>query len=169
MENVYYGSTLASEIREGLKERVDKLIAQEKRIPCLAVILVGNNPASLSYVKGKEKACASVGIVSKHFHLEEDASQEEVEELIEKCNEDAEVDGILVQLPLPNHLDETSALLKIDPKKDVDGLHPLNVGNLYSGQPGFIPCTPLGVMELLKYMNCEIDGKKAVVIMKTQQ
>lgn len=164
MENVYYGSTLAESIRGNLKERVDVLIKEGKRVPCLAVILVGNNPASLSYVKGKEKACASVGILSKHYHLEEDASQEEVEALIRQCNEDEEVDGILVQLPLPSHLNEKEALLKIDPRKDVDGLHPLNVGNLFSGQPSFIPCTPLGVMELLKYMNCEIDGKKAVVI-----
>ena len=164
MENVYYGSTLAESIRGTLKERVDVLIKEGKRVPCLAVILVGNNPASLSYVKGKEKACASVGILSKHYHLEEDASQEEVEALIRQCNEDEEVDGILVQLPLPSHLNEKEALLKIDPRKDVDGLHPLNVGNLFSGQPSFIPCTPLGVMELLKYMNCEIDGKKAVVI-----
>ena len=164
MENVYYGSELAKEIRGGLKEKVDVLKQEGKRIPCLAVILVGNNPASLSYVKGKEKACASVGIESKFYHLEETATQEEVEETIEQCNNDEEVDGILVQLPLPSHLNETSALLKIDPKKDVDGLHPLNVGNLYSGQPGFVPCTPLGIMELLKYMNCEIDGKTAVVI-----
>lgn len=164
MENVYYGSTLAETLRGNLKERVDVLIKEGKRVPCLAVILVGNNPASLSYVKGKEKACASVGILSKHYHLEEDASQEEVEALIRQCNEDEEVDGILVQLPLPSHLNEKEALLKIDPRKDVDGLHPLNVGNLFSGQPSFIPCTPLGVMELLKYMNCEIDGKKAVVI-----
>ena len=164
MENVYYGSTLAESIRGNLKERVDELVSEGKRVPCLAVILVGNNPASLSYVKGKEKACASVGILSKHYHLEEDASQEEVEALIRQCNEDEEVDGILVQLPLPSHLNEKEALLKIDPRKDVDGLHPLNVGNLFSGQPSFIPCTPLGVMELLKYMNCEIDGKKAVVI-----
>ena len=164
MENVYYGSTLAESIRGTLKERVDELVSEGKRVPCLAVILVGNNPASLSYVKGKEKACASVGILSKHYHLEEDASQEEVEALIRQCNEDEEVDGILVQLPLPSHLNEKEALLKIDPRKDVDGLHPLNVGNLFSGQPSFIPCTPLGVMELLKYMNCEIDGKKAVVI-----
>ncbi len=164
MEKLVYGSELSLRYKEKMKEKVDELRAKGKRIPCLAVILVGNNPASLSYVKSKEKACASVGIESKMIHLEETISQDALEQEIEACNQDDSIDGILLQLPLPQGLDENRALFKISPSKDVDGLHPLNVGKFYLGEKSFVPCTPRGCMALLEEMGCEISGKKAVVI-----
>ncbi|MBR2989983.1 MAG: bifunctional methylenetetrahydrofolate dehydrogenase/methenyltetrahydrofolate cyclohydrolase FolD [Solobacterium sp.] len=159
-----YGSEISEEIRNGLKEQIEGLKGTGRRVPCLAVILVGNNPASLSYIKGKEKACAAVGMDSRMFHLEETASRDEVIKVIEDCNKDDGIDGILVQLPLPKGLNEKEILVHIDPAKDVDGLHPVNVGKLYLGEDGFRPCTPLGIMEILKRMNCDPDGKRAVVI-----
>ncbi|MBR2726699.1 MAG: bifunctional methylenetetrahydrofolate dehydrogenase/methenyltetrahydrofolate cyclohydrolase FolD [Solobacterium sp.] len=164
MGKLIYGSEISADLRAGLKDRIDGLKAEGKRLPCLAVILVGNHPASLSYIKGKEKARASVGIDSRMYHLEETASKEEVIAVIEECNQDAGVDGILVQLPLPKGLNEKEILACIDPDKDVDGLHPVNVGRLYLGEDGFRPCTPLGVMEILQRMGCDPDRKRAVVI-----
>lgn len=164
MEKLVYGSELSLRYKEKMREKVDALRSNAKRIPCLAVILVGNNPASLSYVKSKEKACASVGIESKMIHLEESICQEALEKEIEACNQDDSIDGILLQLPLPQGLDENRALFKISPSKDVDGLHPLNVGKFYLGEKSFVPCTPRGCMALLQEMGCEISGKKAVVI-----
>ncbi len=161
---IVYGSELSLERKGILKEKVEALVSTGKRIPCLAVILVGNNPASLSYVKGKEKGCAQVGMTSRFFHLEEDASQEELEKVIIQCNEDPEIDGILVQLPLPKGLDEKKAIDTISPDKDVDGLHRINVGRMYLKEKGFIPCTPKGIMALLEKMGCEIDGKRAAVV-----
>ena len=164
MSNIVYGSELAQERREQLKQQIELLKSQNKRIPCLAVILCGDNPASLSYVKGKEKACAAIGMENIFIPLPATVSQKELENTIKKCNEDTSIDGILVQLPLPNGLDENKAILAIDPEKDVDGLHPMNVGRLYLNEPGFIPCTPLGVMALLEKMGCSISGKKTVVL-----
>ena len=168
MGRVVYGSELAEKLRATMKEKIEGYQKTQERVPCLAVILVGNNPASLSYVKGKEKACEAVGIQSQFFHFEETISQEELEECIKACNENVEIDGILLQLPLPKGFDETHALSLISPEKDVDGLHPMNVGRLYLGQEGFVPCTPLGIMELLKEMGCTIEGKSAVVIGRSQ-
>ena len=164
MGELVYGSELSKELRAEMKLTVDQYRQKGMRIPCLAVILVGDNPASLSYVRGKEKAVASIGMESRFFHLPEDASQEDVEKVIAQCNEDDTIDAVLLQLPLPAGLDETHALNTIDPDKDADGLHVINVGRLYSGQKGFVPCTPAGIMELLKKMNCSISGKRAVVI-----
>ncbi len=164
MGTVIYGSELSRELREEMKREVDSIRRTGGRIPRLDVILVGEDPASLSYVRGKNKACESIGIKNVQHHLSANASQEEVESAIEACNQDPNVDGILLQLPLPKGLDAAQAVRKIDPMKDVDGLHPYNTGKFYTGQPGFIPCTPLGVMELLKKMECDIDGKRAVVI-----
>lgn len=164
MGRIVYGSELAERLRADMKVKIDALKEEGKRVPCLAVILVGNHPASLSYVKGKEKACEMVGIESRFFHLEESISQDELETVIQSCNQDSGIDGILLQLPLPDMFDENHALLTIDPEKDVDGLHPLNVGRLYLGEESFEPCTPRGIMELLKEMDCQIEGKQAVVI-----
>ena len=135
-----------------------------KRMPCLAVIMVGDHPASLSYIRAKEKACKEVGILSRTYVLDKAISQQELEEVISACNEEEEIDGILLQLPLPSMLDEEHALAIIDPRKDVDGLHPENIARLYLKKPGFIPCTPSGIMALLEYMHCDLDGRHAVVL-----
>ena len=164
MGTVIYGSEVSAELRQKIADRIKQLREDGKRIPCLAVILVGNNPASLSYVTGKAKACASVGMKNREIHLPETTGMEELKRVIQEQNDDPEVDGILLQLPLPNGLLETEAILTIDPKKDVDGLHPLSIGNFYLNEPGFVPCTPLGIMELLERMNCQIEGMRAVVI-----
>ncbi len=164
MGKVIYGSELAEELREEIRSKIIALKSEGKRVPCLAVILVGDNPASLSYVKGKGKACESVGMKSREIDLPGNVSMDELKRVIHELNDDAAVDGILLQLPLPDGLSETEALLEIRPEKDVDGLHPLNVGNFYLNRPCMIPCTPLGIMELLKKMECNPDGKRAVVI-----
>ncbi len=164
MGYLVYGSELSQVYKNEMREKIDTLRNEGKRIPCLAVILVGNNPASLSYVKSKENACANVGILSKMIHLDENIGQDALEAEIEKCNQDKTIDGILLQLPLPKGYDENSAIYKISPNKDVDGLHPLNVGKLYIGEKSFVPCTPRGCMAILKEMGCDVSGKKAVVI-----
>ncbi len=164
MGQIIYGSELSAELKAEMKCRIDALREEGRRIPCLTVILVGDNPASVSYVKGKEKACASVGIESRMITLPADISQSELESVVRKCSDDPSVDGILVQLPLPKGLDEDRVIMCIDPGKDVDGLHPMNVGNFHSGRPCFVPCTPNGVMELLKRMGCNPDGLRAVVV-----
>ena len=164
MGELVYGSELSLLYKKEMKEKIDALKASNKRVPCLAVILVGNNPASLSYIKSKEKACSSIGMDSKFIHLDEEVGQIALENEIQKCNEDDSVDGILLQLPLPKGYDENRAIFKIDASKDVDGLHPLNVGKLYLGEKGFVPCTPRGCMAILEAMHCDIVGKNAVVI-----
>lgn len=165
MADIIYGSELSSELKEEMKKEIEAHINKGLRAPRLAVILVGNNPASLSYIKGKEKACAEVGIATETIHLEETTTQEELNSLIKELSNKDDVDGILLQLPLPKGLKEDEAIACISPDKDVDGLTPINVGKLFLGESdGFSPCTPLGVMELLKKMNCEIEGKRAVVI-----
>ena len=164
MATVIYGSEAAVELRQQMKERIQKLKEDGKRIPCLGVILVGNNPASQSYVKGKTKACDSIGMLAKEVDLPADITMDTLKAEIGKMNADPGIDGILLQLPLPKGLNENEAILTIDPKKDVDGLHPLNIGNFYLNEPCFVPCTPLGVMELLRRVNCEIEGKTAVVV-----
>lgn len=164
MTEIIYGSDLSRQLRAEMKEEIQRLSAAGKRIPCLAVIVAGNETASLSYVKGKEKACRDVGIKHKLYHLPENISQSELDKIIRACSADPEVDGVLVQLPLPDALDEEEAILCIDPDKDVDGLHPMNFGSFFMNKANFVPCTPLGVMELLKQMNCDPDGKHAVVV-----
>ena len=168
MGQIVYGSELSKEKKEALKERIEGIKKQGKRLPCLAVILVGDDPASLSYVTAKEKACTEVGMLSKMYTLPGSASQQELEDTIFKCNDDDEVDGILMQLPLPKGLDEERALRLIDPSKDVDGLHPLNVARLHLNKPGFVPCTPRGIIELLRKMEVDLDGKNAVVVGRSQ-
>lgn len=161
---IIYGSELSSKIKEELKAEVETLKQQNKRLPLLSVILVGDNPASQSYVRGKEKACISVGMENRTLVLDGNISQTELLKVVQEQNEDPNVDGILVQLPLPKHLNEREVIDCIDPKKDVDGLHPYNAGCLMAGREGFVPCTPLGVMKMLEAAGLDdLAGKKAVV------
>lgn len=157
------GKSIAQSIREEIKIKTEAL--KTKGItPCLAVILVGSNPASVSYVTGKQKALAEVGMNDRSVRLPESTTEQELISLIQELNADKSVHGILVQLPLPQHIDEEKIILAIDPAKDVDGFHPVNVGNLVIGKKSFLPCTPHGIIVLLKRMNIETDGKSAVVI-----
>lgn len=157
------GKSIAQSIREEIKIKTEAL--KTKGItPCLAVILVGSNPASVSYVTGKQKALAEVGMNDRSVRLPESTTEQELISLIQELNADKSVHGILVQLPLPQHIDEEKIILAIDPAKDVDGFHPVNVGNLVIGKKTFLPCTPHGIIVLLKRMNIETDGKTAVVI-----
>ena len=157
------GKQIAAAVRAEVASKVSEL-KQKGIVPCLAVILVGENPASVSYVTGKRKALAEVGMEDKSILLPESTSQEELLSLIENLNKDDSVHGILVQLPLPKHIDEDKVIMAISPEKDVDGFHPVSVGNLMIGRPGFLPCTPHGIIVLLKKMNIETSGKHAVVI-----
>jgi len=157
------GKQVAADVRADVAKRVSEL--KEKGIaPCLAVILVGENPASVSYVTGKQKALAEVGMVDRSVHLPESTSEEDLLKLIDELNNDNTVHGILVQLPLPKHINEDKVIMAISPKKDVDGFHPVSVGNMLIGRPGFLPCTPHGVIVLLNKAGIETSGKHAVVI-----
>ena len=157
------GKQIAADVRAEVAAKVAEL--KEKGIvPCLAVILVGENPASVSYVTGKRKALAEVGMADRSIQLPETTKEEELLKLIAELNTDSSVHGILVQLPLPKHIDEDKVIMAIDPSKDVDGFHPVSVGNLMIGRPGFLPCTPHGIIVLLKKMGIETSGKHAVVI-----
>lgn len=157
------GKAIAAEVRGDVAKRVLEL-KQKGITPCLAVILVGENPASVSYVKGKQKALAEVGMLDKSLHLPESTTEQELLQIIEKLNNDNSVHGILVQLPLPKHINEEKIILAISPKKDVDGFHPMNVGNLVIGKKAFLPCTPHGIIVLLQKMKIETSGKHAVII-----
>lgn len=155
------------EISLSVKERVAEEVKDLKKNgiePCLAVILVGDDPASKVYVNNKKKACEFCGIRSLEYLLPADASQEELNSLVEKLNSDESVNGILCQLPLPTHLDEKEVLNLIKPEKDVDAFHPENVGHIMIGDFNFLPCTPAGIMEMLKYENIGLDGKNCVII-----
>lgn len=163
MAQIIDGKMIATQIKDELKEEVNKLEAQGI-FPGLAVILVGNNSASQVYVKNKKTACEYIGIKSFSYELPEETSEQELLELIDTLNHDEAVSGILVQLPLPKHMDENKVILAIDPKKDVDGFHPQNVGALCVGLSGFISCTPAGVIELLKRSHVEIAGKHCVIV-----
>lgn len=161
---IIYGSELALRYKADIREKVNKYKEEGKRIPKLGVILVGDNPASVSYVKGKRKACEDTGMAFELKELKDTVSQDELIAEIEKWNDDETVDGILVQLPLPEGIDENAVIEHIDHKKDVDGLTSYNAGKLFLGEDGFVPCTPLGVMAILKEMNVDLEGKNAVVI-----
>ena len=162
---ILYGSELAAKLHEGMKEMIEQIKASNQRIPCLSVILVGDNPASQSYVKSKANACHKIGLENRTIRLAGDISQEELEKVIQEENENPNVDGILVQLPLPEGLTEQRALLAVSPDKDVDGLHPMNAGALLLDRPGFLPCTAKGVMAILKEAGYDdLTGKKAVVM-----
>ncbi|OGU57528.1 MAG: bifunctional 5,10-methylene-tetrahydrofolate dehydrogenase/5,10-methylene-tetrahydrofolate cyclohydrolase, partial [Ignavibacteria bacterium GWF2_33_9] len=158
------GKLVAQKIREELKVKTD-LLKQEKNItPTLAVLLVGENPASKVYVGGKAKACAEIGYNSIVKEMPSETSEEEVLNIVNKWNTDDSIHGILVQLPLPKHINETKVLLAINFKKDVDGFHPENVGRLVIGLPGYLPCTPAGIVELFKHYDIHPEGKNVVVI-----
>lgn len=157
------GKAIAAQVRGEVAEKVSALKAKGIT-PCLAVILVGENPASVSYVTGKQKALAEVGMADRSLHLPESTTEEELLKIIDDLNKDTAVHGILVQLPLPEHINEEKVLLAIDPEKDVDGFHPMNVGNLVIGKKAFLPCTPHGIIVLLEKMGIETRGKHAVVI-----
>lgn len=159
-----WGNELANEVKDTIRSEVDQIKAEGKRLPVLAVVLVGDNPASQSYVQSKANACINVGMENRTITLDGNISQEELLDTVKKLNADEKVDGILVQLPLPKHLDADSVIMAIDPSKDVDGLHPVNAGNLLTGRPGFVPCTPKGIMYMLKSVGLEnLAGKRAVV------
>ncbi|HEY9634308.1 MAG TPA: bifunctional methylenetetrahydrofolate dehydrogenase/methenyltetrahydrofolate cyclohydrolase FolD [Coleofasciculaceae cyanobacterium] len=158
------GKALAQRIQTQLSEQVAQLLSTNKRPPGLAVLMVGDNPASAAYVRNKERACAQVGIASFGRHFPTNTSQAELEQTIQALNQDERVDGILVQLPLPDHLDAVSLLHQINPDKDVDGLHPCNLGRLVRGETGLRSCTPMGVMRLLREYQIDVKGKQAVVV-----
>ena len=158
------GKALSLTLEAELKLKVDALREKNARIPKLVVILVGDNPASQTYVKNKAKACERVGFLSEIIELDGSISQEIVLSTIDRLNRDETVDGILVQLPVPKHLDAKAIVHALDPNKDVDGLHPLNVAKLYENEKGFVPCTPKGIMRLLKEYQINVVGKHCVVL-----
>lgn len=163
MAQIIDGKRISQEIKDELKEKVAELKKQGIN-KCLAVIQVGDDPASSVYVRNKKKGCEYIGIESKSFELPEETTQEELIELVEKLNKDKDVNGILVQLPLPGHIDEDSVIKAISPEKDVDGFHPQSVGALCIGQKGFVSCTPAGIIQLLKRSGIEIAGKECVIV-----
>lgn len=158
------GKATSNQIKEELAEQVQALKAQGKRPPHLAAVLVGNDGASLTYVGSKVRSCQKIGFESTLIQLEDNITQDELLATIEKLNKDTSLDGFIVQLPLPKHIDEEVVLDAIDPKKDVDGFHPTNFGKMALGMETFIPATPFGIMELLKRYKLDISGKHAVVI-----
>lgn len=158
------GKDLAAELREEIKQKVAEMKQKQGKTPGLAVILVGEDPASQIYVRNKEKACEEVGMYSEVKRLPEQTTQEELLDLVRKYNEDDNIHGILVQLPLPKHIDEDEVLKAISPKKDVDGFHVENAGSLFTGLPGFVACTPKGCIKLIKKTGIDIAGKNAVVV-----
>ena len=163
MEILLNGKEVAKKIKEDLKIEVDEL--KTKGInPKLAVIMVGNNEASKVYVKNKSKACNTIGVEFEEFLLDENISEEELFSLIDRLNEDDSINGILLQAPIPKHLDQNKAFRRISPEKDVDGFNPVNVGDLSIGNDCFISCTPYGVMKILEYYNIDLEGKNAVVL-----
>lgn len=163
MAQIIDGKAISQTIKDEVKQEVEALSGQGIMVT-LAVIQVGDNPASTVYVNNKKKACAYTGIRSLSYNLPESARQEELLALIAELNERKDVNGILVQLPLPAHMNEDAVIEAIDPKKDVDGFHPQNVGALCIGKPGFVPCTPAGIIELLNRSDIEIAGKECVMI-----
>lgn len=163
MAKIIDGKKISTQIKDELKEKVKELKDAGTEV-CLAVIQVGNNPASTVYVGNKKKACEYVGIKSLAYELPEETTENELLELIESLNDREDVNGILVQLPLPSHIDEDKVIKTITPSKDVDGFHPQSVGALSIGQPGFVSCTPAGIIQLLKRSDIEIDGKECVII-----
>ncbi|MCH5334349.1 MAG: bifunctional methylenetetrahydrofolate dehydrogenase/methenyltetrahydrofolate cyclohydrolase FolD [Alistipes sp.] len=164
MATIISGKELSAELKAEMARQVAEFPAEYGRVPHLAVILVGDNPASVSYVTGKAKAAAEVGIRNTTIRRPADIAEAELLALIAELNADAAVDGILVQLPLPKHIDENKVIAAIDKSKDVDGFHPLNVASLWQKQPCVLPCTPKGIMKMLERAGVEVAGKRAVVI-----
>lgn len=163
MAKIIDGKAISATIKDELKEQVAAYKENGVEIT-LAVVKVGNDPASAVYVRNKEKACEYVGITSRTLALPEETTEEELLKVVDELNNDSAVNGILVQLPLPKHIDESKILLAIDSNKDVDGFHPVNVGKMVIGEDTFLPCTPAGIIEMLKRSDVDISGKECVVI-----
>ena len=164
MAKIINGKEVALKVREEIKDEVNKLFEKTGKRPGLAVIIVGEDPASQVYVRNKAKGCEEVGFYSEVYRLDENTQMEELLALIDKLNKDDKINGILCQLPLPKHLDETAVILAIDPDKDVDAFHPVNTGKIMIGNYSFLPCTPAGVMELIASTGVDISGKECVVV-----
>jgi methylenetetrahydrofolate dehydrogenase (NADP+)/methenyltetrahydrofolate cyclohydrolase len=158
------GTEIAKQIREELKQEVAELKAKYNLVPGLATVLVGDDPASKSYVGGKEKACHELGLYSERHDIPDNSTEDQVLSLVEQLNNDPKIHGILVQIPMPKHINEAKVLYAINPKKDVDGFHPVSLGKLMIGEPDFIPCTPHGVQQLLVRSGVKVDGAEVVVI-----
>lgn len=163
MSQIIDGKKISQEIKDELKEKVAKLKEQGTEI-ALAVIQVGEDPASSVYVRNKKRACEYIGIESVAYEIPETTTQDELLAIIDDCNKNPKINGILVQLPLPDHIDEDTVIKAIAPEKDVDGFHPQSVGAVTIGEPGFLPCTPAGIIQLLKRSGVEIEGKECVII-----
>ncbi len=164
MAQIISGKVVSAQVREELKAQTQEMIEKHGVRPGLAVIIVGDDPASKVYVNNKEKGCAEVGYYSEVYRLPAETTQEELLVLVHKLNNDEKIHGILCQLPLPKHLDENAVILAIDPEKDVDAFHPVNVGRIMIGDYKFLPCTPAGVMKLIESTGVDITGKECVVI-----
>lgn len=165
MSEVVYGSEIAKKVKANLKLKIEEIKAQGKRVPKLVVILVGDHPASISYVTGKEKACKAIGMENELITLPEATTEEDLLSLIDRLNRDDSVDGILVQLPLPKHIQEDHVIFAISPEKDVDGFHPYNVGKLMLQEETFVSCTPKGILRILETIGYDdLSGKRAVVV-----
>ncbi|MDW7799398.1 bifunctional methylenetetrahydrofolate dehydrogenase/methenyltetrahydrofolate cyclohydrolase [Streptococcus canis] len=164
MTEIIDGKALAQKMQSELTAKVKQLKQEKTIVPGLVVILVGDNPASQVYVRNKERAALAAGFKSETVRLSESICQEELIAVIEHYNEDETIHGILVQLPLPNHINDKKIILAIDPKKDVDGFHPMNTGHLWSGRSLMVPCTPAGIMEILREYEVDLEGKHAVII-----
>lgn len=165
MEKVVYGNEIAQNIKDDLKRKMDELKKGNQRLPHLVVVFVGNDVGSTSYVKGKEKACIAIGMENTTIRYDESVSEEELLNKIDELNKDDTVDGILVQLPLPKHINENKVLFHIDPSKDVDGFHPFNIGKMLIGEETFLPCTPKGIIRILETIGYDdLSGKRAIVI-----
>jgi len=162
------GKQIAAAVRADVRAAVEKRVAAGLRRPALRVVLVGDDPASHSYVRGKQKAADEVGLDAETLTFDAALSEADLLDLVERLNRDDGVDGILVQLPLPAHVDDRKVILALDPDKDVDGFHPVNVGRLVLGQEGFVPCTPAGIVEMLRRSGVETRGKHAVVVGRSQ-
>ncbi|HFU9587819.1 TPA: bifunctional methylenetetrahydrofolate dehydrogenase/methenyltetrahydrofolate cyclohydrolase [Streptococcus agalactiae] len=164
MTELIDGKALSQKMQAELGRKVERLKEQHGIIPGLAVILVGDNPSSQVYVRNKERSALEAGFKSETLRLSESISQEELIDIIHQYNEDKSIHGILVQLPLPQHINDKKIILAIDPKKDVDGFHPMNTGHLWSGRPMMVPCTPAGIMEMFREYHVDLEGKHAVII-----
>lgn len=164
MTELIDGKALSQKMQAELGRKVERLKEQHGIIPGLAVILVGDNPAGQVYVRNKERSALEAGFKSETLRLSESISQEELIDIIHQYNEDKSIHGILVQLPLPQHINDKKIILAIDPKKDVDGFHPMNTGHLWSGRPMMVPCTPAGIMEMFREYHVDLEGKHAVII-----
>ena len=158
------GAEIAAQIREEIKQEVLQLKAKHNLVPGLVTVLLGSDPGSLSYISGKEKTAKELGFYSERIDLPETTSQKDLLVLIDKLNKDTKIHGLLVQIPLPKHIDENEVLYAINPKKDVDGFHPVNVGKLMIGDADYLPCTPAGIQQLLIRSGVQIDGAEVVVI-----